>query len=347
MDLFDKKNFERLVPVQIIGTQRSGSNLLRLMLNQIEEIFAPHPPHILTTFFPLLKNHGDLNDDSNFRQLVRDVCEYVNLNAVPWKDSILDPDFILSHCRERSLFEIYRKIYEVNAMHKKKPVWINKSMQNVYYIDLFEKKGFFPLLIHLVRDGRDVSLSFKRTIVGEKHIYHLANQWKNDQEIADYYVKRYGPARAIRIRYEDLLDDPAGEIRKICSFLNVPYSDRVFNYYNSDESWLAAKSGEMWVNLVKPIIRDNYNKYRSGLDRSEIEIFEAIAANLLQDYGYHVETDLNGQNYTFSEEEIQRFHQLNEQFKKEVMAKASPGELQKRIGQQQLISSIKERIGIS
>ena len=38
---------------QFIGTQRSGSNLLRLMLNQLEGIYAPHPPHILKTFYPL------------------------------------------------------------------------------------------------------------------------------------------------------------------------------------------------------------------------------------------------------------------------------------------------------
>ena len=347
MDLFNAVNYKNLVPVQIIGTQRSGSNLLRLMLNQIKEIFAPHPPHILTTFFPLLEKYGTLSDDSNFRQLATDICEFVKLNAVPWNNGILDPEFIISQCGERSLLEIYRKIYEANALHKKKPVWINKSMQNVYYLEHFEKSGFLPLLIHLVRDGRDVSLSFKRTIVGEKHIYQLAHQWRKDQEMADYYVNKYGPARAIRVRYEDLLNEPANEIRKICAFLKVPYTDRVFNYYNSDESWLAAKSGEMWVNLIKPIIRNNYNKYRSGLDRSEIEIFEAIAAHLLKDYGYRTETNLNGMNFSFSEDEVQRFHQLNELLKKEVIANASQEELQKRVAQQQLIKSIKERIGIS
>ena len=36
---------------QLIGTQRSGSNLFRLMLNEFDEVFAPHPPHILETFY--------------------------------------------------------------------------------------------------------------------------------------------------------------------------------------------------------------------------------------------------------------------------------------------------------
>jgi hypothetical protein len=47
-------------PIQFIGTQRSGSNLLRVMLNQLPEISAPHPPHILKTFFPLLPLYGNI-----------------------------------------------------------------------------------------------------------------------------------------------------------------------------------------------------------------------------------------------------------------------------------------------
>ncbi|MDB5282732.1 MAG: hypothetical protein JWO06_1807, partial [Bacteroidota bacterium] len=36
------------------------------MLNQVDEIIAPHPPHILQTFVPLLHFYHDLNKDENF-----------------------------------------------------------------------------------------------------------------------------------------------------------------------------------------------------------------------------------------------------------------------------------------
>ncbi len=339
--------YESLIPVQIIGTQRSGSNLLRLMLNQIPEVIAPHPPHILKTFFPLMKYYGDLSMDSNFDLLISDVCEFVKLNAVPWNNSILDTQAIRSQCLERSLFEVYRKIYEVNAIHKGKKVWVNKSMRNVYHIDLFEKNGFLPLLIHLVRDGRDVSLSFMRTIVGEKHIYHLAKQWKNDQEISDYYIAKYGPSRAIRVKYEDLIEDPSGQIKSICAFLKVPYTDDIFKYYTSNESILAARSGDMWVNLVKPIIKNNYNKYKKGLGSGEIEIFEMIASDLLLRYGYQIENNFNGKDCSFSEDTIREYNRLNDHLKKEVLNSVPREELERRFQQQKLIGSIKDRMKIS
>ena len=68
--------------IQMIGTQRSGSNLLRVMLDGIEQIVAPHPPHILQRFLPLLPKYGDLADRSNFYRLATDVCQLVTVNPV-------------------------------------------------------------------------------------------------------------------------------------------------------------------------------------------------------------------------------------------------------------------------
>lgn len=60
-------------------------NLLRVMLDGIREIAAPHPPHILQRFLPLLPKYGDLTDQSNFYRLAQDVCELVTVNPVPGK----------------------------------------------------------------------------------------------------------------------------------------------------------------------------------------------------------------------------------------------------------------------
>ena len=74
------------------------------------------------------------------------------------------------------------------------------------------KSSFNPYYIHLVRDGRDVALSFKKAVVGEKHIYHLAKKWQYDQESSWRYVKEFGTERAIQVRYEDLLISTDKEI---------------------------------------------------------------------------------------------------------------------------------------
>jgi hypothetical protein len=344
---FKESDFDRLIPVQIVGTQRSGSNLLRLMLNQLNSVFAPHPPHILTTFYKILEYYGDLEEDPNFHELVSDICEFVRLNPVPWRNDSLDPTQVITHCRERSLFEIYRKLYEINALSHKARYWFNKSMQNVYYIDEFTRKDFHPFIIHLVRDGRDVALSFKNAIVGDKHVYHLAKKWKEDQEISSYFVREFGPQRAITIKYEDLLLDPENEIKKICSLLNIEYSEKILKYYESEESLITATSGKMWSNLTQPIIQNNFNKYKKGLKKEEIVLFERIAGFILQDYGYTLENQFPTRNLTFSSEDIDRFELENKRLKELFIRQASPLDLLKRKAQNELLQRIYDRKMIS
>jgi len=43
-----------MTPIFMIGTQRSGSNLLRLMMNQLKDISSPHPPHILERMYGVI-----------------------------------------------------------------------------------------------------------------------------------------------------------------------------------------------------------------------------------------------------------------------------------------------------
>src|SRR5580700_5152855 len=98
--------------IQFIGTQRSGSNLLRIMLDQFPEVFGPHPPHILVTFYPLLNYYGNLEETPNFKKLIEDVCRLIEVNPVPWPGAHLDRDKIFTRCRKRTLLEVFIQINE-------------------------------------------------------------------------------------------------------------------------------------------------------------------------------------------------------------------------------------------
>ena len=70
----------------MVGSQRSGSNWLRTMLNEREDLGGPHPPHIMREFMPIIDKFGDLSDDESFRILLDHVCTFVERNQVPWTD---------------------------------------------------------------------------------------------------------------------------------------------------------------------------------------------------------------------------------------------------------------------
>ena len=93
-------------PIFILGTERSGTNLLRLILNSHPDIAIPHPPHIMKNFFRLEPLYSDLSKDTNFKKLIWDVVRMVELHPYPWGIKI-DGDKIFRNTRERNLINIY------------------------------------------------------------------------------------------------------------------------------------------------------------------------------------------------------------------------------------------------
>lgn len=330
-------------PVQMIGTQRSGSNLLRLMLNQLNGVSAPHPPHILERFMPVLSVYGDLANPANFARLVDDVCLLVEYNPVPWTGVVLNRDEIIRSCKLQLLTEIARVIYERKAESEGAHIWICKSMANIRYTEELEKYEVKPLYLHLFRDGRDVALSFKKAIVGEKHIYHIARQWKEEQDASLALLQKLGLKRVIQIRYEDLLTQPRNEVARLCSFIGAEYSDLAMEYHKSEESRETANSGLMWENVVKPVLSDNHHKFLKELSDEDILIFEQVAGDTLEALGY-TRYFPDATEYHFSESEIADFTVQNEKLKKEARIALKPEDLEKRHRQESLLNTIRKQI---
>ena len=114
--------------VFMIGIQRSGSNLLRLMLNQLPDIAAPHPPHILQRMMPLLPGYGNLQAKENFMLLVDDVCRLVEHNPVLWEGVVFDREKVAQRCREHSLVAVFGAVYDMMVETKGAKTWCCKSL---------------------------------------------------------------------------------------------------------------------------------------------------------------------------------------------------------------------------
>lgn len=332
---------QKIQGIQMIGTQRSGSNLLRLMLDGIGGIFAPHPPHILQRFLPLLPHYGDLTDETAFRRLVGDVCELVRLNPVPWEGIALDSGMIRQACRRQTLYEVFRAVYDTGASQAGTPYWLCKSMKNVFYAEGIEATGLQPFYVYLYRDGRDVALSFKKAIVGEKHIYALARGWKRDQEEALRLEARTPSGRFFKVSYEELIASPQAVLRRLCDFLRIPYCEKAMDYYKSRESLHTANAGQMWSNVAKPILKNNTRKFLNELSSEEIAIFESVAGDTLQKLGYELCTPSERLRTSFSAGEIESFEKENVRMKQLFRQQADPADLEKRRPQEELIRQIR------
>ncbi|MDG1482513.1 MAG: sulfotransferase [Myxococcota bacterium] len=322
-----------IAPCFIIGEQRSGSNLLRLMLSQAG-IAAPHPPHIITRMSKLESSYGDLRMDLNWEQLVEDVCTLVDRNPVTWSEVFpLDRAAVQGGCRERSTVAIFGAIMDLYARARGASMWACKSMQYSHFVENLESYFEAPRYIYLYRDGRDVSLSFKRAVVGEKHPYFVAQRWAQLQDAAAAVGERVGSERFFPLCYEELTSNPEPVLRALTDFLGVPFQKSMLDFHKSRDARSASGSSQLWQNVSRPLMKNNSRKFLKGLSREEIEIVESVAGPALDRLGYERVHVPVGEERAFSAEEIASFERINTSLKRTRRGEMDTEDLERRANQ--------------
>jgi hypothetical protein len=328
----------------MVGEQRSGSNLLRLIMNESSSIAAPHPPHILQRFMPLLSVYGDLNKQKNFKKLIEDVCRLVELNPVPWDKAKLDRKAIIDRCRENSLIAVYGAVMELYAEAHNATAWMSKSMQNIRWADEINHYFDNPKFVYLYRDPRDVTLSFTKAVIGEKHPYFIASQWNELQKLCISQLNEYGKESIFPISYEKLLESPESIVRELCIFLGIEFSPKMLDFHKSKEAERSAKSSSLWENLSQPIKTNNSMKFLNELTTDEIKIIESITGDTMDTLGYERTVVKKGEELSFTEEQIEKFAQENAEAKAKNKSRVDPEDLKRRQMQTGFLNAIAEKI---
>jgi hypothetical protein len=272
-------------PFFIIGTERSGTNLLRLILNSHSNIAIPHPPHIMKNLFKLEPFYGDLSKDLNFMRLIRDVETIIRLHPYPWGIKI-DKNEIFRQVRERNLINVFFAVYEQYLESTLKKRWGCKSTFMIYHVELIKRYYPSAKFIYMVRDGRDVAASARKTIFNRYNIYFIANLWKKEQEIGISWRNRLSKEEIFLVRYEDLLSKPAETVSSLCLFLDEPYQEDMLSFFDSAEAKKSGSLSEAWRNTSSPIIKDNYGKFNAQLSKNQVILFESIAGKELEHFSY-------------------------------------------------------------
>ncbi len=278
-------------PFFIIGTERSGTNLLRLILNVHSDICIPHPPHIFKFFFPLLPLYGDLQKDKNFQKLVNDVCRMVELHPYPWE---IKPDRkkILKEVPERTLIAVFFNIYNQYLEYSEKKRWACKSTFMIHHVD--EILRFCPeaQFVFLVRDGRDVAVSAKKSIFNHFNVFYSAHLWKKEQEIGIDLLCKLKPEQIMLLYYEDLIANAEVKTKELCDFLGISFQENMLAFHKSKEAEKSARLSKSWENTSKPIQHNNSRNFKTKLSHSEIILFESIAFKELNALQYELSEPL-------------------------------------------------------
>ncbi len=272
----------RAAPIYIIGTERSGSNLLRVILNAHSGIDIPHPLHICNYFSDLVPGYGDIRDEGPRRTLVRDVLRLKSVHIYPWEIDI-DAERVVAESQD--LLSITAAIYDQHLEASGKRRWGNKSTFMVHHVDEALHQAPGARFIWLVRDPRDVAASSRASVFSPCHPWLTARLWAEQQALAMTHEAKH-PQAVLRVRYEDLLADPESAIRRVCDFLDEEFEPALMAHHETKAAKKGAALSESWQNTGGPILQGNTGKYRASLSTAEIALVESAAGPMMDQLGY-------------------------------------------------------------
>jgi hypothetical protein len=138
--------------------------------------------------------------------------------------------------------------------------------------------------INLVRDGRDVAISFVDAHFHGRP-YHADFEWTQALRLAGRWRAAPQADRILDVRYEDLARAPEAVVRRICDFLGEAFEPAMLGHCGRMD---LVPERERWIQgaLARPISADAVAAWRKKLTALECFCIEAsLRADLLR-HGY-------------------------------------------------------------
>lgn len=273
----------------LMSSERSGSNLITKLLNGHYNVCGPSTKHLINPVARNLFRYGDLTEETNWTELLADIERLFNANFSTWATN-LDVPTLRMLSAPGDVGALIQNIFLREAREKSKQHVFVKENHVYEFFPFLEANFPSARYVYLVRDPRDMALSWKSNKDHPGGVVKAARQWRHDQvqSLKNYeLLNRSG--RVYRISYEDLIKSPEEKCRSICQSLGIPFDYNMIHFFEDDLTQRNAQQIGAWSNLAKPVIGDNAKKYRAQLDEREIAAVESICHYEMVHLGYQLE----------------------------------------------------------
>ena len=252
-----------LPPIFVIGSPRSGTTLLRLLLDSHPRISCGEETHFLRALesvvgrdWPLVASYG------------------------------LPRDWWLA--RIRGLYADFQA--EVLA-RSGKARWAEKDPTYTLHLAFIEELFPDALFIHLLRDGHDVVASFRDRWGYRSAARAARTEWARYVRAATELGRRLTADRFLELRYERLVADPEVEARRLFDFLGETWHPEVLDFDPADHAateryrWFTAQRREAGGETAT-IYRSRVGAGGRSLDPVLRTLLRHQQGDLLRELGY-------------------------------------------------------------
>lgn len=274
-------------PVFVVGMGRSGTTLLRLILNAHPELAMLSETWWGTRVWDRRWGFPMQDPVEPFRTRLLD--SFIGLLDNPDRG-----DFPLDFARYRSqvlagpagLDRFLSALGDVWAQTEGKPRWGEKTPVHIWQLPVLHK--MFPNMraLHIVRDPRATVASLIEAPF-TKLTDPLALAWDWSRSVARA-LELEPQLPLTTVRYEDLVSSPEAAVRAVCRAADLVFDPGMLDHSGGADRYVPRQP---WMgNLRRPLSTSRVRRWREVLSADDVLHVEAATAGLMRRLGYDPES---------------------------------------------------------
>ena len=279
-------------PVFIVGCDRSGTTLLRLMLNQSPILHIPQESKFLVSLQKNQELYGDFTKPYQRWFFIRDLQTNqatIKTFTFPVFDLTLEEaEATLVEAAPTDFFGAAAAMFTASARKCNKQHWGDKTPHQIQHISFLAEAFSDAKFIHIIRDGRDVAVSIRKAGWHGGKILKIARYWKKQVEAGRSAGVLLGKSRYFEVYYEQLVMQPEKTLKDLCSWLEIEYTSQMMKYYLTADDKIPKEHSNLFELVKKPIDSSRAFGWKQILSNKEIADFESETAELIELLGYEL-----------------------------------------------------------
>ena len=299
-------------PLFIGACPRSGTTLLRLMLDNHPDMGVPQETNFVRPLWWRRVQFGDLRDPANRRRVGEWIFTDRDCRGGRLRGKSVSRDEAIALVAEAppTVGGIVQTCLQMYAHSHGKSRWGDK--RPAY-------SGFIPALfamfpdaqyVNVVRDPRSASASQVPMGWDDPAVAFPAAvaRWEASIERTDRFARDLRPDQLLDVRYEDLVRDPHGELERVCAFTGLRGGDAI-------DAMIAAERRANYrgtqERLTGPVTTASIERWRERLTPAQIALVERAAAAKFDRLGYRPVPDLEAAPDPAEERELARQRRIS------------------------------------
>lgn len=260
--------------------------MLQLMLHSHPRIAVPPETRFLVPAYYRRRIFGDLRVASARQALAQWIATDKNTK---FRELKIDKDDYVQESADGpgSLGSVIGTAFRMYADRFGKARWGDKRPSYVKQVDLLLRLFPDAQFVHLIRDGRDCVSSLKEMPWYTLDSFHAVSTWAEAMDAGAKLRKSMPEDSYYELRYEDLTEDPATEMKKLCHFLEEDFDQAMLS--PREAAQVAVPVHKVWhSNTHGEVTKSRVGSWSTRLEDWEIALCEQVLGERLESMGYEL-----------------------------------------------------------